>query len=202
MDLMKISSAAAPSEKEQNAAPSGAPCTGLPGGVLCFYQFLGPVGLGALGGDILPKGSAKGHVYQLKPPADSQREGGVYKTNDTYVKVIVRAGGVPVLLPIATRLEDCARLASMQAAARGKAHRVVGFGAAFGLLAVPVGLGTGLPGGVLCFCQFLADRLKGEETVFPRGFVPGLGLVNQLHLFLFPQHRQLCCIRPSRFGGS
>ncbi len=31
-----------------------------------------PVGLGALGGDILPKGSAKGHVYQLKPPADSQ----------------------------------------------------------------------------------------------------------------------------------
>ena len=40
-------------------------------------------------------------------------EGGVYKTNDTYVKVIVRAGGVPVLLPIATRLEDCARLASM-----------------------------------------------------------------------------------------
>ena len=37
-------------------------------------------------------------------------EGAVYKTNDTYVKAVVRAGGVPVLLPIADLPEDCPRL--------------------------------------------------------------------------------------------
>ena len=38
-------------------------------------------------------------------------EGDVYKTNDTYVKAVVRAGGIPVMLPIANRPEDCPRLA-------------------------------------------------------------------------------------------
>ncbi|MCI8653349.1 MAG: gamma-glutamyl-gamma-aminobutyrate hydrolase family protein [Angelakisella sp.] len=37
-------------------------------------------------------------------------EGAVYKTNDTYVKAVIRAGGVPVLLPIADLPEDCPRL--------------------------------------------------------------------------------------------
>lgn len=37
-------------------------------------------------------------------------EGNVYKTNDTYVKAVVRAGGIPVLLPIADPPEDCPRL--------------------------------------------------------------------------------------------
>lgn len=40
-------------------------------------------------------------------------DGNVYKTNDTYVKAIVRAGGVPVMFPIATAPEDCARLAEL-----------------------------------------------------------------------------------------
>ena len=40
-------------------------------------------------------------------------EGKVFKTNDTYVEAILRAGGIPVLLPIAQGLEDCARLAAM-----------------------------------------------------------------------------------------
>jgi len=39
-------------------------------------------------------------------------DGKVYKTNDTYVKAVVRAGGIPVLLPIADQPEDCPRLAA------------------------------------------------------------------------------------------
>ncbi len=34
----------------------------------------------------------------------------VYKTNDTYVKAVIRAGGIPVMLPIANLPEDCACL--------------------------------------------------------------------------------------------
>ena len=37
----------------------------------------------------------------------------IYKTNDTYVKAVVRAGGIPVMLPIAAALEDCGRLAAL-----------------------------------------------------------------------------------------
>lgn len=37
-------------------------------------------------------------------------EGGVYKINDTYIKAVVRAGGLPVLFPVADPPENCPRL--------------------------------------------------------------------------------------------
>ena len=42
-----------------------------------------------------------------------QEEQKIYKTNNTYVQAILRAGGIPVLLPIANRPEDCGRLAAL-----------------------------------------------------------------------------------------
>lgn len=42
-----------------------------------------------------------------------QEEQKIYKTNNTYVRAVVRAGGIPVLLPIATPLEDCAKIAAL-----------------------------------------------------------------------------------------
>lgn len=37
----------------------------------------------------------------------------IYKTNSAYVQAVVRAGGIPVLLPIATPLADCGRLTAL-----------------------------------------------------------------------------------------
>lgn len=42
-----------------------------------------------------------------------QEEQRIYKINNTYVRAVVRAGGIPVLLPIANRLEDCDKLAAL-----------------------------------------------------------------------------------------
>lgn len=42
-----------------------------------------------------------------------QEEQKIYKTNNTYVRAVVRAGGIPVLLPIAAPLPDCGKLAAL-----------------------------------------------------------------------------------------
>ncbi len=42
-----------------------------------------------------------------------QEDQKIYKTNNTYVRAVLRAGGVPVLLPVGGRPEDCGRLAAM-----------------------------------------------------------------------------------------
>ena len=42
-----------------------------------------------------------------------QEDQKIYKTNNTYVRAVLRAGGVPVLLPVGGRPEDCGRLAAL-----------------------------------------------------------------------------------------
>lgn len=42
-----------------------------------------------------------------------QEDQKIYKTNNAYVHAVIRAGGIPVLLPIATPLSDCAKIAAM-----------------------------------------------------------------------------------------
>lgn len=42
-----------------------------------------------------------------------QEDRKIYKTNNTYVHAVIRAGGIPVLLPIATPLEDCEKMAAL-----------------------------------------------------------------------------------------
>lgn len=42
-----------------------------------------------------------------------QEKDKIYKTNNAYVRAVVKAGGIPVLLPIAVPLSDCEKLAAM-----------------------------------------------------------------------------------------
>lgn len=42
-----------------------------------------------------------------------QEDQKIYKTNNTYVRAVLRAGGTPLLLPIATPLDACPRLAAL-----------------------------------------------------------------------------------------
>lgn len=42
-----------------------------------------------------------------------QQDQKIYKTNNTYVRAVVRAGGIPVLLPTAISLPDCDRIAEL-----------------------------------------------------------------------------------------
>ena len=56
------------------------------------------------------KGKGRNTMRPIIGMTACRGEGNVYKTNDTYVKAVIRAGGVPVLLPIAVRPDDCPRL--------------------------------------------------------------------------------------------
>lgn len=42
-----------------------------------------------------------------------QQEQKIYKTNNTYIRAVVRAGGIPVLLPTAISLADCDKIAEL-----------------------------------------------------------------------------------------
>lgn len=67
----------------------------------------------------------------------------IYKTTDAYVKAVLRAGGLPLLLPTAAGPEECARLA----------------GLLDGLL---------IPGGVDMAPQFYGEEPRDKVTCFDR----------------------------------